>query len=141
MFKKNDKEKALDLNRQDISTLIGEGYVITGEVSGKSVIRIDGKVIGNVKVEAGIVLGETGVIEGNLISQSAIIFGTVEGNVDAGQLEIKKSGRVNGDIQTDTLEIELGAEFNGKLTMKKKVEMLKEKTETKLEKEILQEAG
>lgn len=135
MFKKNDKKKSLNLQSQEISTLIGEGYVITGEVAGKSVIRIDGKVIGNVKAEGGIILGETGVIEGDLFSQSAIIFGTVNGNVDSTQLEIKKSGCINGDIKTDTLEIELGAQFNGKLSMNKQIEMPQET------KELLQDVG
>lgn len=119
MFKKSDKEKPLDLNKQEISTLIGEGFHITGEVTGTSVIRIDGRVTGNVNVESGVILGESGIIEGDLDSRSAVIFGTVTGNITSGQLEIKKSASIQGDIQTDTLEIELGASFNGKLNMKK----------------------
>lgn len=119
MFKKSDKEKPLDLSKQEISTLIGEGFTITGELTGNTVIRIDGKVLGNVIVEAGIILGETGRIEGDLTSNSAIIYGTVTGNIVSQQLEIKKAGSVHGDIQTDTLEIELGAQFNGRLNMTK----------------------
>jgi len=119
MFKKSEKEKPLDLNKQEISTLIGEGFHIKGEVSGSSVVRIDGKVTGNVNIESGIILGENGVIEGDLNSRSAIVYGTVTGNIVCGQLEIKKSASIQGDIQTDTLEIELGANFNGKLNMKK----------------------
>lgn len=135
MFKKSDKEKPLDLNKQEISTLIGEGFHIKGEVSGTSVVRIDGRVTGNVNIESGIILGETGIIEGDLTSRSAVVFGTVTGNIICGQLEIKKSATVSGDIQTDTLEIELGAHFSGKLNMKKqeqkgteskKVEVIKE---------------
>ena len=38
--------------------------------------------------------------------------------MQATQLEIKKTGVVNGDIKTETLEIELGAQYNGKLEMK-----------------------
>jgi cytoskeletal protein CcmA (bactofilin family) len=62
-------------------------------------------------------LGEKGIIEGNIKSQSVIIYGTVNGNVKTTQLEIKKTGHVNGEITTDTLEIELGAKYNGKLNM------------------------
>lgn len=119
MFKKSDREKPIDLNKQEISTLIGEGFHITGEVTGSSVIRIDGKVTGNVTVESGIILGENGVIEGDLNSRSAVVFGTVTGNITSDQLEIKKSASVFGDIQTETIEIEMGANFNGKLNMKK----------------------
>src|SRR4051812_16684354 len=106
MFKKNKKEKHLEISQQQISTVIGEGYTFTGELQGSSVIRIEGKIIGNVNVDGGIVLAETGFIEGNIKSQSVIIFGTVNGNIKTTQLEIKKTGIVNGDIFSDTLEIE-----------------------------------
>ncbi len=133
MFKKSDKEKPLDLGKQEISTLIGEGFHITGEIKGNTVIRIDGKVTGNVNVQSGVILGESGEIDGDLVSGSAIIYGTVKGNITSGQLEIKKSGAVHGDIETDTIEIELGAHFTGKLNMKRpKVEQ---------EPELLREAG
>ena len=117
MFKKNKKQQPLEINEQEISTIIGEGYVFTGELQGSSVIRIEGKIIGNVNVEGGVVLGENGYIEGNITSRSVIIYGTVVGNVKTTQLEIKKTGHVNGEITTDTLEIELGAQYNGKLNM------------------------
>ena len=116
MFRKNNKQP-LEINQQEISTIIGEGYIFTGEVQGSSVIRIEGKVIGNVNVDGGVVLGEKGNIKGDIITKSVIIYGTVNGNVKTTQLEIKKTGYVNGDITTDRLEIELGAQYNGKLNM------------------------
>ncbi|HRN73035.1 MAG TPA: polymer-forming cytoskeletal protein [Ginsengibacter sp.] len=118
MLRKKEKSKVIDLNKQEISTVIGEGYHITGEIKGSSVIRIDGRVSGNVVVEGGIVLGVNGVIEGDLISRSAIIHGTVSGNVVCKQVEIKNTGVVTGDIETDTIEMELGSHFTGKLRMK-----------------------
>ena len=117
MFKKISKPTQLEINQQQISTIIGEGYTFTGELQGASVIRIEGKVIGNVNVEGGVVLGETGMIEGDITSQSVIIFGTVNGNIKTAQLEIKKTGIVNGDISADSLEIQLGAQYNGQLNM------------------------
>eukprot|EP01012_Entosiphon_sulcatum_P011529 TRINITY_DN17038_c0_g1_i1.p2 TRINITY_DN17038_c0_g1~~TRINITY_DN17038_c0_g1_i1.p2 ORF type:complete len:130 (+),score=23.54 TRINITY_DN17038_c0_g1_i1:78-467(+) len=115
MFKKNNQIK--DLNQQEISTIIGLGFTITGELKGKAVIRIDGTIIGNVNVEGGIVLGEKGMIKGDIQTDSAIIYGTVNGNVKAQNLEIKKTGKVNGDIKTEAIEIEMGAQYNGKLEM------------------------
>jgi cytoskeletal protein CcmA (bactofilin family) len=119
MFKKSDKNQPLEINQQQISAIIGEGFTITGEINGSEAIRIEGKIIGNINVSGGIVLGEKGVIEGDIFTKSAIIYGTVNGNVKTTQLEIKKSGHVNGDITTDTLEIELGAQYNGRLNMKR----------------------
>ncbi len=118
MFKKNKEAKSLDLNQQEISTLIGYGYEVKGEITGPSIIRIDGKVTGNITTEGGLVLGDKGIVIGDVKTKSAIIYGSVNGNVQAIQLEIKKTGVVNGDIKTETLEIELGAKYNGKLEMK-----------------------
>ena len=122
MFKKNKKQdQSLEISENEISTIIGEGFVFIGEVRGTSVIRIEGKIIGNVHVENGVILGEKGNIEGDMHTKSAIIFGTIKGNVKSSQLEIKKTGIINGDISTDTLEIELGAQYNGKLNMRRQI--------------------
>ncbi len=123
MFKKTKQAQKTDLNQQEISTIIGDGCVVNGELTGKSVVRIDGKVNGNVNIESGVILGERGVIVGDIETSSAIIYGTVNGNVKAAQLEIKKTGRVNGDIKTETLEIESGAQYNGKLEMKQQAQI------------------
>jgi cytoskeletal protein CcmA (bactofilin family) len=117
MFKRKNKQQPLQINDQQISTIIGEGYVFTGELQGSSIIRIEGKIIGNVNVDSGVILGENGLIEGNITSKSVIIYGTVNGNIKTSQLEIKKTGHIYGDIATDTLEIELGAKYNGTLNM------------------------
>jgi len=121
MFKKNEKTQAHEINQQEISTIIGEGFVFTGEIKGTSAIRIEGKVVGNIHAEGGVVLGEKAEVEGDIYTKSAIIFGTVKGHVKTTHLEIKQSGRVAGDIATDTLEIELGAQYNGKLHMTKQL--------------------
>src|SRR5438045_785881 len=119
MFTKNKTQQPFEINQQEISAIIGEGYVFTGELCGSSVIRIEGKIIGNVNVEGGVILGEKGVIEGDVYTKSAIIHGVVNGNVKTTHVEIKKTGDVSGDITTDTLEIEIGAQYNGKLNMHK----------------------
>lgn len=121
MFRKNKQIQSLDLNQQEISTIIGVGFEFDGQLKGSSVIRIDGKVNGHVTVETGLVLGEKGVIIGDIVTKSAIIYGCVMGNVKCTQLEIKKTGKVNGDIKTETLEIELGAQYNGQLEMKQMI--------------------
>lgn len=119
MFKqKKDRIKPFQVDQQEIITIIGEGFEIKGELSGVKAIRIEGRVLGNVQIETAVILGEKGEIEGDLIAGSAIIFGTVKGNVHATRLEIKKSGRVDGNIETEIVEIELGAKYNGKLQMK-----------------------
>jgi cytoskeletal protein CcmA (bactofilin family) len=127
MFRKNNIPKPIDIGQQEISTIISEDFIFNGQIEGKAVIRIDGQVIGNVKVGVGIILGEKSVVKGDIETKSAIIYGTVTGNVKVNHLEIKKTGKVNGDIKTETLEIELGAQYNGKLEMKQLINTIEEK--------------
>ena len=127
MFKKNKAIQTIDLSLQEITTIIGENFQIDGELNGTEVIRIDGKVKGNVKVTKGVILGENSVVTGDIETNSAIIYGTVNGSIKTLQLEIKKTGKVNGDIKTETLEVELGAQYNGKLEMKQQITIAAEK--------------
>jgi len=126
MFKKSKAVHMTNIDQQEVSTLIGADFVLSGELTGKSVIRIDGKITGNVKTEGGVILGEEGTIVGDITTTAAVVYGTINGNVKTTQLEIKKTGKVNGDIETETLEIEFGAQYNGKLEMKQLMQ-----TETK----------
>jgi cytoskeletal protein CcmA (bactofilin family) len=119
MFKKNNEQKPLEIKGEQITAVIGEGYVFTGDLHGSTIIRIEGKVVGNINVEGGVILGERGVVEGDIKTKSAIIYGTVNGNVKTTQLEIKTTGNINGDISTDILEVEIGAIYNGKLNMQR----------------------
>jgi cytoskeletal protein CcmA (bactofilin family) len=125
MFRK--KAVGNDISQQEVSTVIGHDYEFKGELKGNAVVRIEGKVSGNVSVEAGVVLGEKGMIEGDIFTSSAIIYGTVNGNVNATRLQIKKTGCITGEIFTDSLQIELGARYNGRLHMQQEEEPVLER--------------
>ena len=72
------------------------------------------------------ILSETAEVKGEIKAKKIIIGGKIDGNARAQELvEIKSKGKVWGDIFTPKLTIIEGAEFNGKVEMKK-VEMKKE---------------
>jgi cytoskeletal protein CcmA (bactofilin family) len=114
VFTKKDKV-ALDL--QAISSLISEGCVITGSVTAPAVARIDGHINGDVQVNEGLILGEKGLIKGNVTTKELIVYGTVNGNINVQSLEIKGTGKITGDIETGTLLVEAGGMYNGRLAM------------------------
>ncbi len=96
------------------------GTVIVGNIVSATDIRIDGKLEGNLKSEAKVVIGKNAVILGDIVCQIIIIEGKVEGNIDAREkLHIKNSGIVAGDLTTNKLIIEDGAQFNGASVMGK----------------------
>jgi len=114
VFSKKDKV-ALDL--QAISTLISEGCVVAGNLKAPAVARVDGQVNGDVQVAEGLILGEQGVITGNVLTREMVVYGTVQGNIAVESLEIKGTGKITGDIATETLLVETGGVYNGHLTM------------------------
>ena len=96
----------------------GQGTVINGDVSTEGDIRIDGKVTGNVTSKAKTVVGDTGVIEGDIVCQNAYIDGRVNGNIEVMELLIlSKTAIVMGDIKIRKLVVEEGAKFNGSCSM------------------------
>jgi hypothetical protein len=118
MFKKNLKSPLTTLNQEEILTILGEDFECEGNIKSKSTARIEGKITGDLFINKGIILGEKGIVKGNIETETAVIFGTVNGNVKVKHLEIKETGTIKGDVKTENLLVEMGGKYNGKLDMK-----------------------
>ena len=119
---KNNKGSVSKLDAMPINTVLGPDIVFKGDIHGDSIIRIDGKLEGNVALKQGIILGEKADVTGNIESEYVIVYGHITGNIKSKELLIKTDGKVDGDIYTEAIEIEMGGEYNGKLQMQKKQE-------------------
>ena len=109
--------------------IIGNGTTIKGEIESNGDIRIDGKVIGILKSDGKIVLGQNGSIEGELYCKQADLSGNVKGKINVEELtSLKSTSHIEGELSTKQLYIEIGAIFTGKCEMGKTSES---KTETK----------
>lgn len=126
----NQKEKSIqDKGLQSGNTLIGPGTIITGDIVSHVDVRIDGVLKGNISGSAKVVLGKEGVVEGNIEGRQADIMGKVRGKLIIKELlSLRGDATVNGDIQAGRLEIESTVTFNGKCQMGENnvVEMNKE---------------
>lgn len=101
-----------------VLNLVGEGTEIKGHINSVGDIRIDGKVLGNVITRSKMVLGASGVIEGDVTAQSGDVSGVVKGNLIISDiLYLKSSGHIEGNITTSKMVIESGGEFNGSCHM------------------------
>ncbi len=95
------------------------GSKIIGTVVADSDIRIDGRLEGDLECSSKVVIGEAGVIKGNVICQNAEVLGKIEGKMDVRQtLALRATGTIVGEIKTTTLIIEPNAIFNGTCSMK-----------------------
>lgn len=112
-------------NNQEASlrnNLIGNGTVIKGEINAAGDIRIDGTVIGTMKSSGKVVVGQQGLIEVDIICNSADISGRVKGTIRVDELTTMKStSRLEVELYTKQLFIEVGAIFTGKCDMSQKV--------------------
>ena len=101
-----------------LTAFIDQGSSFEGKLSFKDTVRIDGHFSGQITSENTLVVGESGLIEADIRSQSVIVSGTIHGNVTAAKRVIlHKSARVDGDVETPSLVMEEGAVLNGKLNM------------------------
>jgi cytoskeletal protein CcmA (bactofilin family) len=119
--------------------IIGAGTQIDGEIKSENDIRVDGKVKGTVTSKSKIVVGSTGIVDGDLICDNADISGKVFGKVEVSDmLYLKSTGYLEGDIVTGKLVVEAGARFTGSCKMGVKEMKPSEKSTTQqLQKEAI----
>ena len=103
-----------------VSTVIGQGTVITGDVEFSGGLHLDGAVKGNVNGDGDsrstLTVSEQGRVEGDVRVENLILNGMVVGDVFATErAELAANARVTGTVYYRLLEMAMGAEVNGKL--------------------------
>lgn len=117
---KNGEQTSSSIN------LIGAGTVIEGDIRSNGDIRIDGTVYGNIFSKAKVVVGSTGLVEGDVNSQNADLSGTIKGKTTVAELLfLKSTAQVMGDIVTGKLVVEVGATFTGSCNMGPEIKDIK----------------
>ena len=117
MFTTKEEKKAAE-EISNSSNVIGKGTVLEGNIETFANIRIEGRIIGNIKSKSKIVLGHSCHIDGNVTAQNADIEGSVKGKIEISEmLVLKATANVHGDISTGKLVVEPGAVFNGSCKM------------------------
>ncbi|MEN0003990.1 MAG: polymer-forming cytoskeletal protein [Bacteroidota bacterium] len=95
-----------------------KGTMIEGTVKASSDIRIDGTIKGNLHCDSKVIIGPTGLIDGEVRCMNAVIEGKFEGTLHVKELlNIRESAVVNGDVTTSKLVVQPGAVFNVTCTM------------------------
>lgn len=98
--------------------IITAGTLIKGDITASGDFRLDGTLEGNIQLNGKLVVGDSGVVNGNILCVNANIIGTVNGNLSVKELlSLNATARVKGDILINKLSIEPGALFTGKCRM------------------------
>ena len=107
-----------EMESQQARNLIGNGTVIKGDIESSGDIRIDGHLIGSLKSSGKVIIGQTGILEGDIACKQAEISGNVKGTIKTEDLTaLKSTSKVEVDLVTKQLLIEVGAQFTGKCVM------------------------
>jgi len=115
---KETRKEPVSATTPNSSTTIGKGATIDGNIETYGNVRVDGKILGNIKSKAKVVLGEESHLEGSVLAQNAEIAGKLQGLLEIAEiLLLKSTAVVNGDIICNKLIVESGAVFNGSCKM------------------------
>lgn len=94
-------------------SVLGSDLTITGDIVATADLHVDGTVEGDIAC-ASLVQGETSTIKGGVTAETARLAGRVTGSINARELVILKSARIDGDVHYDALTIEQGAQVEGR---------------------------
>ena len=117
MFKSGTSKKELE-QLGNTSTIIAKSALLEGNLETIGNLRIEGKLIGNIRCKAKVAMGDASLVEGNILTQNAEIAGKVIGQLEVADLLILKSTAIiDGDIIAGKIMLETGAIFNGNCKM------------------------
>jgi len=115
-----DRERTSASAAGGIDAFLGKGTTITGTLVFEGAGRIEGRVDGEISAKDTLTIGEGAVVNATVSGTAVIVEGQVIGDVTAGKrLEVRASGRVQGNISAPTLVVHEGATIDGLCSMRR----------------------
>ena len=110
-------------DEEEPETIIAEGVSITGTITFKKLIRIDGSFEGELASSGKVIVGPTGCVKANLNLEEAFIAGKVVGDISVKKrLVLRGRAEVRGDITAPLLSVDEGVCIIGMLNIAQPVE-------------------
>ena len=101
-----------------LNGFVDSGCTIPGELEFSSYFRVDGRVEGTVRSRSELVVGDGGVVEGEVEVARCVVGGEVRGTIRASEQVLLHAGaKVWADIHTPALVMEDGAFLEGSVSM------------------------
>lgn len=99
--------------------VISKKTKIVGEIKSVGDFRIDGTLEGNLKTKGKVIIGSSGLVNGNIDAFNADIEGEITGKLEVQKtLTIKSTATISGEVIVGKLSIEPGATFNATCVMR-----------------------
>ncbi len=113
-----DKHKKMNIGKfSGTTTIVAQDAEINGDISFSGVLQVDGRIVGNIDADQGLVrISKHGYVEGVIKAPSVLINGEVAGDVHASEhLELDAKASITGNLYYRFIEMIMGAKISGKL--------------------------
>jgi cytoskeletal protein CcmA (bactofilin family) len=110
---------AKNIKEGNLSGFIGAATSFTGDTTFKAMLRVDGRISGNISSDGGtLIVSAGGEVDANIEVAVAIVNGVVNGDITASKrVELGRVAKVTGNIITPALTVEEGALLEGSCRM------------------------
>ncbi|RLC52585.1 MAG: cell shape determination protein CcmA [Candidatus Cloacimonadota bacterium] len=98
----------------ELTTILGKGSRIKGDLFVDGGVRIDGDIEGKVESTGFVTIGVSGVANADVKAEECLVSGKVVGNITVSDgLELDSTANLSGNIVAKIIKIHTGAIFNG----------------------------
>lgn len=113
----NKKEAPVD---RGVKAFLEYGCEFEGKLTFSGIVRVNGKLKGDIQSESCLIVGDTAVIDGILNVGSLIVGGRIEGDIVAKErVEIQSTGFIKGKLRAPLLVMHEGAQIEGDIVVVK----------------------
>jgi cytoskeletal protein CcmA (bactofilin family) len=100
------------------NAFLGKGSRVVGKLTFEGPVRIEGHVEGEITAQDALTIGESAVVNAQIVGSTVVVQGRVTGDVTARKrLEIRAPGKLYGNITAPSLVIQEGVVFEGQCNM------------------------
>ena len=112
--------KRKPMSRKGLTAFIDEGSEIEGRYTFSGTVMLNGRFKGEISSTDTLIIGDKGVINGDIRAGQVLVSGEVVGNIcGTERVELKRTARVFGDVEAPVVVVEEGVLFEGHCRMTK----------------------
>ena len=90
-----------------------KGTTVEGTLRCESDLRVDGTIKGKLTCQSKVIIGPSGMVDGEIRCQNAVIEGRFKGMMYVSELlNVRETAEIEGEITTNKLLVQSGAKFN-----------------------------
>jgi cytoskeletal protein CcmA (bactofilin family) len=96
------------------TSVLGSAAIVDGRIDCDGEIHVHGRILGRVSAER-ILVGEAGIVKGDIVARHIRIFGRFSGRIFAVEVALEPSARIEGKIFHHLVTVARGARIDGRM--------------------------